>query len=524
MALVLKHQRSRSASALLPTRRTTRVDLSHSNLYRFPSYPAATLRELTVLDLSWNNLQLLPESVIGQLSQLRELYLSNNLISTVRPLLLLGTLPRLIELDLHGNPLPFSGPDAYAQLLRALLLLAPSAASLDVETGGTASSASLVDRPQTAQQQVGRPSSRIKHSPAPPTWRLALLGDASEPACSDAMSAEAPFDGDFWEQAGPRRVVLAFPRLRVLSGRPVTSAERKARADEREELETAGMLRGARERVLGRREGKPRTRRGFWPPAAEPWRQRLLERHETRTRDRMLAMAEQEEDWLQRRLSALFVYGSLDAENQEEEERDMLRRAAPGASLSRSNVPTPTAKLIPASFQSPKMMAAASAPDTAKAASCTAALVDACTTHVPSAAVVADGFDPLAAEATDLQAPAAPPLAAADPVAALQLERTAEGGWGAPTRDQRSDPLKTSHPYPDQHHDTESELANSSLTSSTVDPPEGSEVNSGINLTERLRRRYPTLLPGLGSRPPFDDAPQGPSDPIRLPSDPMNPR
>ena len=251
-----------------PAHRPTRwLDLSCQQLTRVPGH-VLELSRLQNLNLSWNQLQTLPDTLAVELPNLREVDLAHNLFSKVQPLLVLGSLQKLIELDVSDNPLPFSGLTAHEQLARALLLLAP--------TGGKP------ERPQTASASYDMPRA--------PTWQRALTPGARP------VSAMGRSQSKMEEMAAsPSMARLPFPRLRLLSGRPVTTADRKTYVEERTQLEEAGPLRGAKEKLMGEHRKRSVRRTGWAPVTSEPWRERLLERAEGRMRRRIAGqLAERE--------------------------------------------------------------------------------------------------------------------------------------------------------------------------------------------------------------------------------------
>ena len=179
-------------------RPTRWLDLSCQQLVRVPAHIFECSR-LQNLNLSWNQLQTLPDTLAAELPNLREVDLAHNLFSKVQPLLVLGSLQKLVELDLRDNPLPFSGLMAHEQLARALLLLAP--------TGGKP------ERPQTASASCDKPRA--------PTWHRAIT------PCARPVSAMGGSPSKLEEVPAPSMARLPFPRLRLLCGRPVTTADRK---------------------------------------------------------------------------------------------------------------------------------------------------------------------------------------------------------------------------------------------------------------------------------------------------------
>ena len=353
--------RTGSAPSLHTSRRKERLDLSGSRLSRLPNLPVVELRSLITLNLSWNQLHVLPETQLGLLQQLRELDLSNNLFSTVAPLLPLGTLGRLVELDLRGNPLPFSGLTAHAELLRVLLLLAPAASRASSSASrlrtcpiAFTSASSLPPRPRMAHH-LPRSSSLASclsesHRMRDSTVSGLRVGgsgssDGSYPILGFDPDGHLPPECAFLTLPPPRPPPLPFPRLRILSGQLVTAAERQSCREEREAQGEAGLLVWAKARLGNRlggmglcagRDGcgdggsahgggghagggghgrKPRQPRCFCPPEAEPWRRRVLEKHEIRTRERLEAAAAEEEAQLRQRL--LIIYGEEGDEGEE---------------------------------------------------------------------------------------------------------------------------------------------------------------------------------------------------------------
>ncbi|KAL1524725.1 hypothetical protein AB1Y20_019608 [Prymnesium parvum] len=276
-----------------PNRPTRCLDLSSQNLRRLPTY-VLDCTQLQLLDLRWNRLHTLPPTMADNLPALRELTLAHNCFREVEPLLVLGRLSHLIELDLRGNPLPFYGASAHQQLTRALLLLAPSG-----------------EKPERLRVSVAP-----LELPPPPPWQQAVPAEARLP---HDLSPPKRFPPPLEEAAYPEVAHLPFPRLRLLSGRPVTLAHRKQHEEERTLLEEAGPIWSAKEKVLG--EARHAPPRGGVP--TEPWRERMLQRAEERMRLRISAQIEERESRIksdalrpcapQRRLHALVVYGEFDA-------------------------------------------------------------------------------------------------------------------------------------------------------------------------------------------------------------------